>query len=98
MEQKIFKLFQVRFAEAWYQLPKAEQDNLLAKVQAALGKVGGKGVLLCDSSWSSEQWQGFGVEEFPNMAAVQEHSKLLNELNWFRYIDSVSTLGTEVSM
>ena len=92
---KIYKFFQVRFTEPWYQLSQEEQTNLMAKVDDALEKVGGKRIVLCDSSWSSEQWLGFGIEEFPDAEAVQNHSKLLNELNWLRYIESRILLGTE---
>jgi len=67
----------------------------MAKVDEALEKAGGKRVVLCDSSWSSEEWGGCGVEEFPNIEAVQKHAELLNELNWFRYIESSTLLGTE---
>ena len=43
---------------------------------------------------ANEQWQAFGVEEFPDLAALQTHTQLLNELNWYRYIESSTTLGT----
>ena len=92
---KIYKFFQVRFTEPWYQLSQEEQTSLMAKVDDALEKVGGKRIILCDSSWSSEQWPGFGIEEFPDAEAVQKHSELLNELNWLRYIESRTLLGTE---
>jgi hypothetical protein len=65
------------------------------QVNMALDKVGGKRVVLCHSSWSSEQVKVFGVEEFPDIEAVQKHSQLLNELHWFRYIETETVLGTE---
>src|SRR5690242_1691700 len=95
MAKPIYKMFTVRFSQAWYQLSQEEQTNLLGKVVEALEKVGGKTVLLCDSSWSSEQWPFFGVEEYPDLEAVQNHAKLLSELNWYRYIESSTVLGTE---
>lgn len=95
MAQPIYKMFHGKFTEAWYQLSKAEQDSLSAQLAAALVKVGGKRLIICDSSWASEQWQGFGVEEVPSIEAVQEHTKILNNLNWFRYFNSLTTLGTE---
>jgi len=95
MAQPIYKVFLGKFTEAWHRLSKAEQDSLSAQLEAALVKVGGKRPILCDSSWASEQWQGFGVEEFPSIEAVQEHTKILNDLNWFRYFNSLTTLGTE---
>jgi hypothetical protein len=82
-----------RLIEAWYALSKEEQAALLKKVNAARDAVGGRSVILCDSSWASEQWQGFGVEVFPDMDAVLKHTQLLTEIGWFRYIDSITILG-----
>jgi hypothetical protein len=79
----------------WYQLSKKEQNNLVAKLDDAFEKVGGKKVILCDSSWSLDQWSVSGVEEFPNIEAVQKYMAALNELNWFRYCDSTHALGTK---
>ena len=94
----IYKFWQATFTEAWYQLSAEEQSQRLGKVQAALEQVGGKPVVTCETGWSNEQWQVFGVEEFPDIEAVIRHTKLLNELNWGRYLTSVSTLGTKLEM
>jgi hypothetical protein len=94
MAQEIYKSFYGNPREAWYQLSKAEQDSLLQKVTAARDKVGGKALILCNS-WSTDAYQFFGVEVFPSLEAAQEHNKLLNELNWFRYLEGFSLLGTE---
>lgn len=93
MAGPIHKLFRASFSEAWYRLSKAEQDSLLAKVNAAREKAGGTSVLLCDSSWSTEEWQFFGVEAYPNIEAVQKHAELLREFDWFRYLKSSTQLG-----
>ena len=95
MAQQIYKSWFVKFKEPWYQLSKAEQDEMLKKVGAALEQAGGKSHVVCLSGWSSEAWQGFGLEVFPSIEAVQEHSRYLDELNWFRYVESFSALGTE---
>ena len=91
---EIYKTFRVSLREAWYQLSKDEQKSLFAKVNEASAKVGGKNIILCDSSWSSEEWEFFGVDVFPNMEAVQKHSELLMALEWFRYVKSSTLLGT----
>jgi hypothetical protein len=91
----IYKMYMLRPSEAWYQLSQEAQAELLGKADAALAKVGGKRIVNCDSSWASEEWLGFGVEEFPNIEAVQAHTKLLMELNLFRYTISNTLLGTE---
>ena len=70
MAQPIYKLFMGRFLEAWYQLSEEERNRLIAKLNEALEKVGAKRPILCNSSWSSDQWLVAGVEEFPNLEAV----------------------------
>jgi hypothetical protein len=96
MSQKVYKLFLIdKWSEAWYQLSEEEQEGLLVKVDEALEKVGGKRVLLCQSGWSSEEWRFFGIEEFPDVAAVQRHTALLDEFDLSRYSNSMSLLGTE---
>ena len=94
MAGPIYKMFHARMTEAWFQLSKEEQDALFKKVEEAATKVGGKSMIICDSSWMSEKWWFWGVEEYPNIEAVQEYAKQLNELNWFRYCDSETLLGT----
>ena len=95
MAGPIYKLFMARTSEAWYQLSEDEQNALSAKVSQALEAVGGKRVIVCTPAWATEQWDVLGVEEFPDLEAVQRHTELLYELNWLRYMDSISMLGTE---
>jgi hypothetical protein len=95
MSGPIYLLFLGKPTEAWYQLSQEEQDGLMAKVGPVTERAGGKNIIGCNSSWSSEQWQFFGVHEFPNIEAVQKQYELLNELNWLRYVDSMTVLGTK---
>jgi hypothetical protein len=37
----------------------------------------------------------FGLDEFADIEALQKHAELLNEHDHFRYIESVSMLGTK---
>jgi len=96
MAEPIYKFFAVRFLEAWYQLSEEQQNSLEAKLNEALEKVGAKRLILCNSRWSSDQWAFAGVEEFPNIEAVQNYMAALNELNWFRYVEATNVLGTKV--
>ena len=95
MAKPIYKVFLGRLTEAWYQLSQEEQDNLMAKDAEALEKVGGKPVVVCDSSWASEQWPFFGVEVYPDIEAIQKYAQLQNDMNWARYFEGISALGTE---
>ena len=95
MAQPIYKLWQGRLTEAWHQLPEQEQLQLLGTVQEAMTTAGGKPLAICEAAWSNEEWPYFGVEEFPDLEAVQRHQQILTDLNWARYMESRSTLGTE---
>ena len=92
----VYKLWQGRFTEAWYQLSQEEQQRLLGLSRQALDTAGGKTVMICDAAWSNERWPLFGVEEFPDVEAAQRHRQLMTELNSERYIDSRTTLGTQL--
>jgi hypothetical protein len=94
MAGPIYKMFRVGGKEAWYQLSKEQQDAMFAKLAEARQSVGAKVLISCDSSWNSEQWLFWGVEEFPSLEAVQEFTSRLMEMNWFRYVDSDVLLGT----
>jgi hypothetical protein len=64
MAKPIYKQFVSKKLDPWYQLSKEEQKSLIVKLDEAFEKVGGKKLILIDSSWSSDQWSvsgGFGV-------------------------------------
>ena len=95
MAQPIHKLFMAKSSQAGYQLSQEEWQKLAGKVEEAFTKVGGKRVIACNSGWASEQWTFWGVEEFPDLEAVQKYTELLNELHWFQYTDALTVLGTK---
>ena len=96
MAGPVYKWWRAGAKEAWYQLSKEEQDAMFAKLDEARKSVGGKSILYSSSGWASEKWLYWGVEEFSSMEAVQEFARLLEDLNWFRYIESDILLGTAV--
>ena len=95
MAQPIYKLFLAKPSEAWHRLSEDEQNSLATKLGEAFESVGGKRPIQCNSAWASEQWPFWGVEQFPDIEAVQKYTELLSELNWFRYFEATTVLGTE---
>jgi hypothetical protein len=95
MNQPVYKVWLVKGKEAWYALSPEEQNKLMEKVGQTLVEVGGEHVISCSSVWASENYQYWGVDKFPDIEAAQKHAELLMELNWFRYADSTSYLGTK---
>ena len=96
MAQPIYKLYMFKPTEAWYKLSETEKKSCRVQVKEALKKVKGKELISCFSGWNSEQYLGWGVEKFPNVEAAQKYHAILVSLNWFRYVESNSCLGTEV--
>ena len=96
MTRPIYKVFMFKPTEAWYQLSEQKKTQLKAQLAKGLKQVGGKEVVSCFSGWNSEQYLGWGVEQFPSIEAVQKHHSLLVDLKWFRYFESNSYLGTQV--
>ncbi len=98
MSQPIYKLFMFRPTQAYYEASEEQRNEILAKVNAAFEKVGGKRLAFCSTYWASEQWQVFGMEVFPDIEAVQQYTQALEQLQMPRYLESVSMLGTETTM
>jgi hypothetical protein len=94
MAGRVYKLFLARWTANWYDLSPDEQTALITQVDAALERVGAKRIVLGNSSWTNEQWPFFGVEEFPSVEALQEHSAILQSLKLDRYSESMSVVGT----
>ena len=97
MAGSIYKMFQARWTEAWYQLSQEQRDALFKTMGETGERLGVKAVIICDSSWNSEKWLFWGVEEYPSLEAVQEYTNGLNKIDWFRYIESETLLGTKES-
>jgi hypothetical protein len=95
MKGPLYKLWMVELKNSWYQLSHEEQEHHLDKVRQALAEVGAKSMITIESVWSNERWQYFGVEEFPDIEAVQRFAKLLQEMSHFRYFRTRSILGTK---
>ena len=94
MEGPIYKFFRVRWTQAGHQLSQAERNDLLAREAEVREQVGLKNLVLCDSGWHNELWSAFGVHEYPNMDAVVKHFEGMQALDFFRYIESETMLGT----
>jgi hypothetical protein len=53
---------------------------------------------MCNSSWSSDQWSFSGIEEFPNIEAVQKYMAAVNEVKLFRYMERTNVFGTKLEL
>lgn len=94
MAEPVYAMFYLRMTEAWYQLTEKQQNTALDKVFAINKKLRVETIILCDSGWSNDEWQFFGVDKFPNLETLQEQHKRFDEIPWFRYVYQKSILGT----
>ena len=65
----------------------------LVKDNEALKKVGAKRVLVCDSRWSSAEWEYFIVEEYPDIETYRKYIEAWEEMGGFRFWKLKATLG-----
>lgn len=94
MTQPIYKLWFGKPTAAYYQLSKEEKEQLRTRQQEYAASLGVETILQCESAWASEQWQGWGVEKYPDLEALQKLVAFETELQWYRYVESTTILGT----
>jgi hypothetical protein len=98
MSKPIYKLWIIKNTPELMSLI-AKDPEAVARAQASsaqsLKEVGGKLLVYCESLWSSEEYAVFGVEEFPDLEAVQKHTANMMQGGWFQFSTSFSLLGTK---
>ena len=95
MAQPIVKLVLIRgYTEAYYQLSKEEQDQLMAQVIDAVTSVGAKGVgPSYNCRWSNDTYDSFFLVEYPDIDAAIADTAAVEKLGLFRYIVSETILA-----
>ena len=95
MAGQVCKVYIVRrFKDAGYALSEKEREAKLAQVAAVRQECGGRLLVSAVARWSDYGVYGFGAEVFPDIESLQKHTEELEKLDWYRYIDSVSFIGT----
>lgn len=83
MSKKVYGLWLGKTHEAFYQLSKEEQEEMMKKRNQNLAEVGGKDVFGY-TAFASE-WEMFGMVEYPNVGAQMEHELFCDSIGWKRY-------------
>jgi hypothetical protein len=90
----IYHLFIVRgFREAYYQLSPEVRDQFWARVGENTRAAGTKNLLICYARWSNEAYTAWGIDEFPNLQAVQQSTRANEKNEHFRYIEAETYEG-----
>ena len=94
----VTRLFFAKMKKAFLDLPEEEKVEFMSKDRSNLDELGMKAISMIDSSWSNEEWDYIGVEEWPSMEAIKKREKFENEeLEISRYVESKTYLGTAES-
>jgi hypothetical protein len=94
MAEQVGKIWILRgFREVGYALSPEARAAQFAQVEAALNECG-RLVVSAAARWSNSGVHSFGAELFPDLESLRAHTAMLHKLDWFRYVDSESFVGT----
>ena len=94
----IIRFFLAKMLQAFIDLPEEEKMAFMMKDRKNLDELGMKAVSMVDCSWSNEEWDYIGVEEWPNNEAIEKREKFeIEELEISKYVKYKIYLGTPES-
>ena len=94
-KKPIIRLMFAKVKEAFYKLSEEKQQEFMLKDRKNWEELGCKLLMMIDCRWSNEDWNYIGVEEWPNIEALEKRAKFENEeLQKFRYAETKTYLGT----
>jgi hypothetical protein len=98
-KKPIIRLMFAKVKEAFYELSEKEQMEFMVKDRKNWEELGCNVLMMIDCRWSTEEWNYIGVEEWPNIEALEKRAKFeFEELQKFRYAESKTYLGTLESL
>jgi hypothetical protein len=96
--EPVVRLFFVKMKQAFFDLPEAQRVAYMRKDRANLDELGMKAVSMIDCSWSSDEWDYIGVEQWPSLEAINKRELFESEeLEVAKYVESRTYLGTPQS-
>ena len=94
----IVRLFFAKIKKAFIDLSDEEKSAFMRKDRENLDELGMKAVTMVDCSWSNEEWDYIGVEQWPNKEAIEKREIFeKEELEISKYVESKTLLGTPES-
>ncbi len=94
----VVRLFFAKMKEAFIKLSEEEKAAFMRKDRENIDKLGMKAVSMIDCSWSSDEWDYIGVEQWPGIEAVKERERFeKEELELFKYVEAKTYMGTPES-
>ena len=97
-KKPVVRLFFAKMKKAFLDLSDDEKFAFMRKDRENLDDLGMKAVSMIDCSWSNEEWDYIGVEEWPSLETIKKREQFENEeLEVFKYVESKTYLGTPES-
>ena len=97
MAGQVCKVFLLRrLTEAGYAFSVEERAAKFAQAAAVRAESGGSLLFNALAGWSSYDIYGFGAELFPGLESLKQHTAALEKLDWFRYVESETFIGTPI--
>ena len=94
----VVRLFFVKMKQAFFELSAERRVAYMRKDRANLDALGMKALSMIDCSWSSDEWDYIGVEEWPSLEAIKQRELFESEeLEVSKYVESRTYLGTPQS-
>lgn len=94
----IIRFFFAKMKEPFGKFSDEEKIAFMRKDRENLDKLGIKAVSMINCSWSNDEWDYVGVEQWPSMEAIEKREEFENdELEVSKYVDFMTILGTPES-
>ena len=96
-KKRIIRVMFGKVKPAYFKLTEEEKKEFMRRDRGKLEELGYKLHFHLDCSWSTEEWHGFGVEEWPSMEAIEKIETFYEEeLELSKYVEYRAYLGTPV--
>lgn len=80
--------------QAFARLSEQEKQDIQGKLIEAHNAANATVLVMCDSGWANEEYDHWGITIFPSLEARTMLYNKMGEAGMFRFIQSVSLLGT----
>ena len=95
--KRYIRVMLAKIKPAYFELSEEEQQEFMRKDREKMEELGYKLLFMLDCSWSNEEWQYIGIEEWPSMEAIKKIEKFHEEeLELSKYVEYETHLGTPV--
>ena len=94
----IIRFYFAKMKKAFEELPDEEKIDFMRKDRENLDELGMRAISMVNCSWSNDEWDYVGVEQWPSMEAIEKREEFENnELGVPKYVEFKTILGTAES-